>query len=107
MLDHLAPRSPGRRLSGRRRWLGAVVLLPGLLFAACSSPRSDATNPPLAHAVSATTTTGAAPAPTSSGVSSSTTTTTKPASIPACGSTRDPYDPTLTPPPPGSPAICP
>lgn len=38
--------------------------------------------------------------------STTTTTTTVPANLPACGSRRDPFDPSDSPPPAGSPAIC-
>jgi hypothetical protein len=46
-----------------------------------------------------------APVAGSSAKASATTTTTTPA-LPACGSLRDPFDPTLTPPPAGSVALC-
>jgi hypothetical protein len=37
---------------------------------------------------------------------STTTTSTTTVTLPACGSLRDPFDPSDTPPPAGSPALC-
>ncbi len=87
----LAPQRPSGRL---RRRLAVVALGAGALLAAgCSAsappPASvSGTTHLVAHHTKAT---------------SSTTTTT----LAPCGSTRDPLDPTNSPPPAGSVAICP
>jgi hypothetical protein len=83
------PRSP--RL--RRRLVALALCAGGLLAAGCGTAAAPGTagttNRLVVHKASHAATT--------------TTSTT----LPPCGSTRDPLDPTHSPPPAGSPAICP
>jgi len=82
--------SRARRLAS----LGLAVMTAGLLAAACGSNGS------------ATPTTGSGSVVAKTVPTTSSTTTTTPANVKPCGSNRDPFDPTLAPPPAGSPAIC-
>ncbi len=97
----------GWRVTLRRTAFASILAAAGISLAACGTPSATKPELPPVHVVSATTTTSPSSSAHASTTTSSTTTTTKPASIPACGSTRDPFDPTNTPPPAGSPAICP
>jgi hypothetical protein len=71
------------------------VLLVGSLAAACS-PGNSASPPPV---------TGV-PSGGHASTTTTTTTTTVPETLPACGASRDPLDPTNSRPPSGSPANC-
>jgi hypothetical protein len=90
-----ATRRGQRRVGARRaRWVAAVAALPmaGLLAAGCTS-HPAASGSAKAVVTSAKSTTTTTTAPTS-------------AAAPECGSTRDPFDPTDSPAPAGSPARC-
>lgn len=73
--------------------VGAVAAGCGTAQGGAAGPGSGAQMPHAALTAAGSTTT-------------TTTTTTSPASLPACGSLRDPFDPTGSPPPAGSPALC-
>jgi len=94
----LVPPFARRRLVKQALAPLGMLLLAGVVATGCggtSGPAPGARPAPspgaaLVHATSSR------PAPTTS------TSTT----LPQCGATRDPFDPTNSPPPPGSPAIC-
>lgn len=91
--------SCGRRLRLRRRFLGAVggLVLAGVL-AGCGA--GDLASPAANHSGTGTLTR------TTGSTSTTTTTTPGSASLPECGAARDPFDPTGSPPPVGSAAVC-
>jgi hypothetical protein len=90
------PIPPGRPARRRSKLLGALggLLVTGALIAGCGGAG----------------TAGASRAGSDRLVSNTRhdagTSATTPTSLPACGSNRDPFDPTGSAPPPGSPAIC-
>lgn len=87
----------GARSAGARRRLisavGAVLLL-GALTAGCGGADAASGNG------------GAIKSLTSAQHETSASSTTPTTAISDCGSNRDPFDPTASPPPAGSPAIC-
>jgi len=98
-------RRPSRGVGYRRRrtQVGTVLcalLVAGAVAGGCGGSQQSGAGGGTRQGV---TVRGAAPAP-SAALSKSTATTTT--TMPQCGSSRDPFDPTNSPPPPGSPALC-
>ena len=92
-----------------RRPLAAVALVAasGLLAAGCQGSAAPST----ARLRARTVATVASPTPTTSVTSPEGSSPSAPKAeaartLPGCGALRDPFDPSASPPPPGSPAIC-
>ncbi|MGH9110468.1 MAG: hypothetical protein ACRDY3_13595 [Acidimicrobiales bacterium] len=90
-----AARRPRAR-AGRRMLALCALPVAGLVMAACGAGGGSA----------APSSSGHRPTPAVVASTRSTTPTTTTSSVPECGTTRDPFDPTDSPAPAGSPAHC-